>query len=143
MNTINDAAGGAEAHGRHPSWRPEVPATTEPSSVQLEEAGTRPGFVRSLAPTPRRVSDGGTPIRVALVGPVATSIPPPRSSSVELLTGLLCEGLVSRGHQVSLFATGTSRTSAKLHATFAKGYADDPTMWPWDVCEVFNLAAAV
>lgn len=83
------------------------------------------------------------PLRIGLVGPVATSIPPPRSSSVELLTSLLCEGLVARGHQVTLFATGTSRTSATLHATFERGYADDPSLWPWEVCELFNLAAAV
>jgi len=83
------------------------------------------------------------PLRVAQVGPVATSIPPPRSSSVELMTSLLTEGLVARGHDVTLFATGTSRTQALLHATFPRGYADDPSIWPWEACELFNLAAAV
>jgi glycosyltransferase involved in cell wall biosynthesis len=82
-------------------------------------------------------------MRVAQVGPVATSIPPPRSSSVELMTSLLTEGLVAAGHQVTLFATGTSRTTASLQATFPRGYADDPSLWPWEACELFNLAAAV
>jgi glycosyltransferase involved in cell wall biosynthesis len=82
-------------------------------------------------------------VRIAQVGPVATSIPPPRSSSVELVTSLLTEGLVAAGHQVTLFATGTSTTSASLHATFPRGYADDPALWPWEACELFNLAAAV
>jgi glycosyltransferase involved in cell wall biosynthesis len=82
-------------------------------------------------------------IRIAQVGPVATSIPPPRSSSVELMTSLLTEGLVAAGHQVTLFATGTSRTSGSLHATFPRGYADDPSLWPWEACELFNIAAAV
>ncbi len=82
-------------------------------------------------------------LRIAQVGPVATSIPPVRSSSIELLTSLLTEGLVARGHRVTLFATGTSRTSATLHATFPKGYWDDPTMWPWELCEMLNVAAAV
>ena len=82
-------------------------------------------------------------LRIAEVGPVATSIPPPRSSSVELVTALLTEGLVARGHDVTLFATGTSRTSARLHATFARGYGEDPSLWPWELCEMFNLAAAV
>jgi glycosyltransferase involved in cell wall biosynthesis len=82
-------------------------------------------------------------VRIAQVGPVATSIPPPRSSSVELMTSLLTEGLVAAGHQVTLFATGTSKTSASLHATFAHGYADDLSLWPWEACELFNLAAAV
>lgn len=83
------------------------------------------------------------PLRIALVAPVATSVPPPRSGSIETLTSLLAEGLVARGHDVTLFATGTSRTLATLHATFPRGYRDDDTLWPWELCELFNLAAAV
>ena len=82
-------------------------------------------------------------MRIAQVGPVATSIPPVRSSSVELMTSLLTEGLAGRGHQVTLFATGTSQTQAALHATFPRGYAEDTSMWPWEAYELFNLAAAV
>lgn len=59
------------------------------------------------------------------------------------MTSLLTEGLVARGHDVTLFATGTSQTRASLHATFPRGYADDPSIWPWEACELFNLAAAV
>lgn len=83
------------------------------------------------------------PFRIAMVGPVATSIPPPRSSSVELFTSLLTEGLVARGHHVTLFATGTSRTSADLHVTLPKGYGEDLSLWPWEMCEMLNLAAAL
>lgn len=82
-------------------------------------------------------------LRIAEVAPVATAIPPPRSSSVELVTWLLTEGLVARGHDVTLFASGASRTSARLQATFARGYKDDPSLWPWELCEMFNLAAAL
>ena len=57
-------------------------------------------------------------LRIAHVGPVATSIPPPKSGSVQEMTSLLTEGLVARGHDVTLFATGDSTTKAKLHATF-------------------------
>ena len=74
---------------------------------------------------------------------MATSIPPPGSSSVELFTSLLTEGLVARGHHVTLFATGTSRTSAELHATLPKGYGEDLSAWPWELCELLNLAAAL
>jgi len=83
------------------------------------------------------------PLRIAQVGPVATSIPPLKSSSVEMVTSLLTEGLVARGHDVTLFATGTSRTRARLHAIFAHGYGEDLSLWPWQLCELFNLAAAV
>ena len=83
------------------------------------------------------------PLRIAMVGPVATSIPPVRSGSVEAMTALLTDGLVSRGHDVALFATGSSVTQAKLHAIYPRGYWDDASLWPWQLCELFNLAAAV
>jgi glycosyltransferase involved in cell wall biosynthesis len=34
-------------------------------------------------------------------------------------------------------------TRARLHAVYEKGYLEDPTLWPWELCELFNLAAAV
>ena len=82
-------------------------------------------------------------LRIALVAPVATSVPPPKSGSIETLTALLANGLVARGHEVTLFATGSSSTSASLHATFPRGYREDDALWPWELCELFNLAAAV
>ena len=86
---------------------------------------------------------GNGPLRIAHVGPVATSTPPPKSGSVEVMTSLLTEGLVSRGHHVTLFATGDSVTSAELHAIYTRGYWHDENMWPWELCELLNLAAAV
>lgn len=83
------------------------------------------------------------PLRIAHVAPVASAIPPTRASSVETITALLTEGLVAAGHHVTLFATGESTTRATLHATFAKGYWQDGALWPWELCELFNLAAAV
>jgi glycosyltransferase involved in cell wall biosynthesis len=85
----------------------------------------------------------GRPLRIAQVAPVAQSVPPVRSGSIEATTALLVDGLVSRGHDVTLFATASSVTRAKLHAVFARGYNEDPSMWPWELCELFNLAAAV
>lgn len=82
-------------------------------------------------------------LRIAQVAPVATSVPPDRSGSIETATSLLTEGLVARGHHVTLFAVGASRTTARLHATFPRGYRDDDSMWPWELCELFNLAAAI
>ncbi len=83
------------------------------------------------------------PLRIAMVAPVATSVPPALSGSIETMTSLLTEGLVASGHDVTLFATGSSTTRARLHATFQQGYRDDPALWPWELCEMFNLAAAI
>ena len=82
-------------------------------------------------------------MKVAHVAPVATTIPPPKSGSVETMTSLLTEGLVARGVDVTLFATGDSRTKATLHATYPHGYWHDEHMWPWEMYEMLNLAAAV
>ncbi len=82
-------------------------------------------------------------MRIAHIAPVATSIPPPKSGSVETMTSLLTEGLVARGHDVTLFATGDSTTGAKLHAIYPHGYWHDEHMWPWELYEMLNLATVV
>ncbi|PYQ98922.1 MAG: glycosyltransferase family 4 protein [Acidobacteria bacterium] len=76
-------------------------------------------------------------LRIAHIAPVATTIPPPKSGSVEMMTSLLTEGLVAQ------FATGDSTTTATLHATYPHGYWHDLNMWPWELYEMLNLAAAV
>ena len=83
------------------------------------------------------------PLRIAMVAPVATAVPPERSGSVETMTSLLTEGLVARGQEVTLFATASSRTAARLHALFEQGYREDLSLWPWELCELMNLSAAV
>lgn len=82
-------------------------------------------------------------LRIAMVAPVAQSVPPERSGSIETLTAQLVDGLVAHGHAVTLFATGTSQTTAALEARFARGYREDADLWPWEFCEVANIAAAV
>ena len=82
-------------------------------------------------------------MRIAHVAPVATTIPPRKSGSVETMTSLLTEGLVARGHEVTLFATADSTTGATLHAIYPHGYWHDTDMWPWEFYEMLNLAAAV
>jgi len=82
-------------------------------------------------------------MKIAHVAPVATTIPPQKSGSVETMASLLTEGLVARGHDVTLFATADSKTKAKLSAIYSHGYWHDENMWPWELYEMLNLAAAV
>jgi len=82
-------------------------------------------------------------MKIAHVAPVATTIPPPKSGSVETMTSLLTEGLVACGHDVTLFATADSTTRAALSAIYPHGYWHDQNMWPWELYEMLNLAAAV
>ncbi|HKX29163.1 MAG TPA: glycosyltransferase family 4 protein [Blastocatellia bacterium] len=73
---------------------------------------------------------------------MATTIPAPKHGSVEQVTALLTEELVKRGHDVTLFATGNTQTTARLHAIFPHGYWENIDMWPWEHYELTNLAAA-
>lgn len=83
------------------------------------------------------------PLRIAQVATVALPVPPPLSGSIETMTSLLTEGLVARGHDVTLFATRESKTAARLHATFDQGYNEDLTIYPWELCELINIGAAL
>ena len=82
-------------------------------------------------------------VKIAHVAPVATTIPAAEVGLGGAMTSLLTEGLVARGHDVTLFATADSTTKAKLHAIYPHGYWHDENMWPWELYEMLNLAAAV
>jgi len=53
-------------------------------------------------------------MRIALLAPPYLPVPPQGYGGTERIVNLLCEGLVARGHDVTLFATGDSITKAKL-----------------------------
>jgi hypothetical protein len=55
---------------------------------------------------------GARPLRVAMLAPPWIPIPPPGYGGIEAVVGLLCEGLVARGHDLTLFATPGCRASA-------------------------------
>ncbi|MEO6789007.1 MAG: glycosyltransferase family 4 protein [Chthoniobacteraceae bacterium] len=61
-------------------------------------------------------TSAGNKLRIAQVAPLWTPIPPSTYGGIELLLALLCDELVARGHEVTLFASGDCRTSAKLRA---------------------------
>jgi glycosyltransferase involved in cell wall biosynthesis len=67
-------------------------------------------------------------MRVALLGPIAWRTPPDHYGPWEQVTGLLAEGLVARGVDVTLFATLDSVTTGRLDGVAQHGYAEDPTM---------------
>ena len=53
-------------------------------------------------------------MRIAQVAPLAESVPPRGYGGTERVISWLTEDLVRRGHDVTLFASGDSRTEAKL-----------------------------
>ena len=63
--------------------------------------------------------------RVAILSPVAWRTPPRQYGAWETVAGNITEGLVARGWDVTLFATGDSITRARLHAVIGRGYEED------------------
>ncbi len=53
-------------------------------------------------------------MRIGLLGPISWRIPPVHYGGWELVVHHLAEGLVRRGHDVTLFASGDSITAARL-----------------------------
>jgi glycosyltransferase involved in cell wall biosynthesis len=57
-------------------------------------------------------------MRIAEVAPPWLSVPPQGYGGIEWVVALLADGLVERGHDVTLFASGDSRTKARLDYVF-------------------------
>jgi glycosyltransferase involved in cell wall biosynthesis len=58
------------------------------------------------------------PLRIAVLAPPWFAVPPTGYGGIEWVVSLLADGLVDAGHDVTLFASGDSRTRAKLAAIF-------------------------
>jgi glycosyltransferase involved in cell wall biosynthesis len=78
-------------------------------------------------------------LRIAVLAPIAWRVPPRHYGPWELFASLLTEGLVARGHDVTLFATGDSMTAAKLSSVVPRGWSDDPGIEP-KVAECLHIA---
>ena len=82
------------------------------------------------------------PIRVAVLAPIAWRTPPRHYGPWELFASLLTESLVELGHDVTLFATADSITSARLVATSPRGWEEDSEI-DAKVAECVHIANAV
>jgi glycosyltransferase involved in cell wall biosynthesis len=57
-------------------------------------------------------------VRIAILSPPWFPVPPTGYGGIEWIVSLLADGLVARGHDVTLFASGDSRTKATLSAVY-------------------------
>jgi glycosyltransferase involved in cell wall biosynthesis len=65
-------------------------------------------------------------MRIAQIAPLVESVPPRLYGGTERVVSYLCEELVRLGHDVTLFASGDSVTTAELVACAAKALRLDP-----------------
>ena len=74
-----------------------------------------------------------------MLSPIAWRTPPRHYGPWELFASTLAEGLVALGHEVTLFATADSVTTAQLRSTVATGWSEDEDIDP-KVAECMHIA---
>ena len=79
-------------------------------------------------------------MRIAVLAPIAWRVPPVHYGPWELFASLLTEGLVARGHDVTLFASGDSKTAARLRSVVPSGWSSDPSI-DTKVAECLHISA--
>jgi len=75
-------------------------------------------------------------MRIAQVAPLAESVPPKLYGGTERVVSWLTEDLVRRGHHVTLFASGDSRTRAELVPVVPRALRLNPEVKD---CQPYNL----
>ncbi len=70
-------------------------------------------------------SEDGRGMRIAILSPVWFPVPPSGYGGIEWVVSLLADQLSEAGHDVTLFASGDSRTRAKLSYVFERA----PSEW--------------
>ncbi len=68
-------------------------------------------------------------LKIAQIAPLWFPIPPKKYGGTERIISLLTEELTKRGHQVTLFASGNSKTKAKLVSVTKKGLREQEIPW--------------
>jgi glycosyltransferase involved in cell wall biosynthesis len=92
-----------------------------------------------VTPSRQRSTRPGDGLRVAVLAPVSWRVPPRNYGPWEQFASLLTEGLVERGVNVTLFATGDSRTAGRLASVVPRAYSEDPQAEP-KVSECLHIA---
>ena len=80
-------------------------------------------------------------MRIAILAPIAWRTPPRHYGPWESVASLLTEGLAASGHDVTLFATADSQTSARLAAVCPQGYEENRSIIPkvWECLHISEL----
>jgi glycosyltransferase involved in cell wall biosynthesis len=80
-------------------------------------------------------------MKIAILSPIAWRTPPIKYGPWEQVTSNITEGLVEKGIDVTLFATGDSSTKGKLEYISETAYAENEDIEPkvWECLHISNL----
>lgn len=67
-------------------------------------------------------------MRIAILAPIHWRTPPRKYGGYEIIASYIAEGMVKRGHEVTLYATGDSLTSGKLRWVCPKPIEEDRSL---------------
>ncbi|MGP0036054.1 MAG: glycosyltransferase [Solirubrobacteraceae bacterium] len=87
----------------------------------------------------RLPGDGVDRLRIAVLAPPWIPVPPPAYGGIERVVNLLCEALVIRGHEVTLFAAPGSRSLARVRSPLEAAHPDEIGS---SLCESDHVACA-
>lgn len=79
-------------------------------------------------------------MKIAVLSPIAWRTPPKHYGPWEQVASTIAEGMVEKGHEVSLYATGDSQTAGKLEWVADLPYAEtDRDAKVWECLHISNL----
>src|SRR6185312_9201471 len=83
-------------------------------------------------------------MKIAQIAPIVERVPPKKYGGTERVVHALTEELVRRGHEVTLFASGDSSSSAKIESVYPRSLREAklPDLYganPWTLLN-FGLA---
>ena len=81
-------------------------------------------------------------LKIAQIAPLWETVPPKKYGGIEIMMDKIINELLKRGHEVTLFASGNSKTKAKLKAVFPKSLFEMKVDWYHRSHNLINAANA-
>ncbi|MCK4918989.1 MAG: glycosyltransferase family 4 protein [Candidatus Pacebacteria bacterium] len=81
-------------------------------------------------------------LRIAQIAPLWEPVPPKKYGGIEIMMEKITNELVRRGHEVTLFASGNSKTKAKLKSVFPKSLFEMNVDWYHRSQNLINISNA-
>ena len=81
-------------------------------------------------------------LKIAQIAPLWEAIPPKKYGGIEIMIDKITNELIKRGHEVTLFASGDSKTEATLKTVFPKSLLEMKVDWYHRSQNLINAANA-